>query len=87
MESIIMEMNIKVCGYEKGKERIMVLSEATVAGNVKIFRLLSEFFSNAASECEEYGADFEHSHFKDWCKNKGIIMKGGDVIGYRYFPE
>lgn len=78
-----MEIHVDIYGYEKNKERLMDLSETTVMGSAQVFKLVSAFFSYAASEYEKYGLDFGHEHFRDWCEENNINWNGGDIIAVR----
>ena len=74
-----------ICGDDNKHDTLVLLSQVSISVSAQTIRLIYEFCLETAAEYEKRGKGFSHRHFVDWCKKRGIELKGGDIIFERYF--
>ena len=68
---------MEIYGYEKGKDKLLRLTEVTFNADPGALKDIGNFFIDIAKKMEEYGPEYGHEHYSDWKKRNDLDL---DII-------
>ena len=74
---------MKLYGFEpiigEAEPSLRELTQATIVTTSEQLRQLAQFLVRTADAIDQHGTQFNHAHYRDFCKETGLIAPAGDV--------